>query len=178
MKLMMLLFTSAFTVVAGFTDAPKNYPTPEKTQELMFYIQRNHNSNTIVYEANYDENGILDTDEPLLVSWIRYDEEGQRMELRTIEKWYAYGLKSQKVKEKEGVYEIELVAYKDKILQLIQEKPFQAKTIIRLENKDCQLHHIYIQADNSSVWPKVEYVELFGIELDNKQQKYEKILNN
>lgn len=177
MKLMMLFLFSAFTSIVGATDIPKNYPIPTKTQELMFYIQRNHNSNTIVYEAHFDENGMLDTEEPLLVSWIRYDEQGQRMELRTIEKWYAYGLKSKKVKEKEGVYEIALVAYKDRVLQLVQTAPYKAQITMRVENQDCQLDHIYIQADNSSAWPSVEYIELFGFDWEMGHKKYEKILN-
>lgn len=174
----MLLFLSAFTSMAVSTDVSMDYPIPVKTRELMFYIQRNHNSNTIVYEAHFDGNGILDTVEPLMVSWIRYDEEGQRMELRTIEKWYAYGLKSKKVKEKEGVYEIALVAYKDRMLQLIQTAPYKAQITMKVEDKECQLDHIYIQADNSSAWPSVEYIELFGFDWENGHQKYEKILNH
>lgn len=177
MRMILMLLFSVLATIASSTDAPKNYPIPEKSRELMFYIQRNHNSNTIVYEANFDDNGILNAEEPLLVSWIRYDEEGQRMELRSIEKWYAYGLKAEKMKEKEGVYEIELVAYKDRMLQLVQTGPFQAQITMPIEDQDCQLDHIYIQADNSGVWPKVEYIELFGFDWENGHKNYEKILN-
>ncbi len=37
----------------------EDYPVPEKTKELLFYIQRNHNKNTIIYDANFDEKGML-----------------------------------------------------------------------------------------------------------------------
>lgn len=177
MRQMLLIILSLITGIVSAADVPKDYPIPPKTKELMFYIQRNHNSNTIVYEANFDKNGILNTEKPLLVSWIRYDEEGQRMELRTVEKWYAYGLKSKKLKEKEGVYEIALVAYKDRMLQLIQTAPYQAYIKMRMEGLECELDHIYIQADNSGVWPSVEYVELFGFDWEKGHKKYEKILN-
>jgi len=175
-----LLFTIITFIISihQAPDSPKNYPLPIKTKELMFYIQRNHNSNTIVYEANFDENGMLNDKEPLLVSWIRYEEESQRMELRTIEKWYAYGFKARKAKEKKGVFEIQLVAYKDRKLILSQSSPFEAYVTIEIENKESLLDHIYIQADNSGVWPKVEYIELFGFEKNNGQNKYEKIFND
>lgn len=177
MRLLLLIILSIFTGIVSSADLPKDYPTPPKTKELMFYIQRNLNSNTIVYEAQFDVNGDLDSEEPILVSWIRYDEEGQRMELRNVEKWYAYGLKSKKLKEKDGVYEIGLVAYKDRMLQLVQTAPYKAQVTMRVEDQNCQLDHIYIQADNSGVWPSVEYVELFGTDWNSGHQKYEKILN-
>ena len=64
----------------------EKYPVPLKTDKMLFYIQRNHNANTIIYDANFDKNGKLKESQPIEVYWKRYDEQGQRMELRTIEK--------------------------------------------------------------------------------------------
>lgn len=52
----------------------------------LFYIQRNHNKNTVVYDANYKATGLLDQNKPINVYWIRYEEGGRSMELRAIEK--------------------------------------------------------------------------------------------
>lgn len=171
------LFIALLFWSVGLLAQNHAYPIPPKTSELMFYIQRNHNSNTIVYEANFKENGDLNEKDPLVVSWIRYDEEGQRMELRAIEKWYAYGLKSKKLKHEQNAFEIELVAYKDRSIYLKQIAKNKAEVKMEIDNKTSILDHIYIQADNSGLWPDVKYIELFGKEKENDESVYEKIIN-
>ncbi len=168
----LLLLGICFSAISW---AQNNYPIPPKTNDLMFYIQRNHNSNTIVYEANFDASGNLDKDKPLSVSWIRYDEEGQRMPLRRIERWYAYGLDAEAVKDQENTYSVKLVAYNQRKLLLKQIALNKAEIYLNIDGKQSVLDHLYIQADNSSLWPKVKYIELFGVHNNNKT--YEKIIN-
>lgn len=169
--LMVLILATSFKLPGN------DYPIPPKTRELMFYIQRNHNSNTVVYEANFDDIGQLVKDEPLKVEWIRYDEEGQRKELTYIQGWYAYGVKWKKQKDKENNYVVELVAHKDRKLWLEQNGPFKAKVYTFINNQYSELDHLYIQADNSGVWPKVEYIELFGNDTKTGSNTYEKYYN-
>jgi len=153
------------------------YPIPSKTDTLLFYIQRNHNANTIIYDAKYDKNGNLNNDEPIIVYWRRFDEQGQKMELRTIEKWYAYGVSWNKVNNKD-VFRIELVADNKHKFWLKQLAPNKAIIITEINNKTSVLDHIYIFADNTSMWPTVKYIELFGISTETKQKTYEKLIIN
>ncbi len=138
----------------------EKYPIPPKTNTLLFYIQRNHNSNTIIYDAKYDKHGNLDKDEPIVVYWRRYDEQGQKMELRNIEKRYAYGVDWEKVEYKK-MYSIKLVADKKHKFWLKQLSPFKSVIITEINKELSVLDHIYIYADNSGFWPKVKYIELF-----------------
>ncbi len=151
------------------------YPIPPKTKERLFYIQRNHNSNTIVYDAKFDASGNLLDSKPVDVYWLRYDEDGRRMELRSIEKRFAYGIDCKK--KGGGYYQVKLVAYEDKVLWLKQISPNKAVVYTNIGGKTSILDHLYIFADNSSFWPKVKYVELFGKDAKTGKATYEKINN-
>lgn len=62
-----------------------HFPEPANVNKL-FYIQRDPNTNTLIYELNTNDAGELDTDNPLHVYWIRYAEKGQREELSYIQR--------------------------------------------------------------------------------------------
>ena len=175
MKLTFSIMIVLFGLVSVNDTERSNYPTPPESEEMLFYIQRNHNSNTIVYTANFDEKGDLVEDKPVDVYWIRYEEDGRRMELRDIEKLFAYGVKSTKIETKENKYKIKLVADDERDFQLVQEAPFKAVIYTLINNKPSRLKHLYIFADNSGFWPKVKYIELFGEDSKTRKSCYEKI---
>jgi len=166
-----------FGLVSINDTEPSNYPTPPESEEMLFYIQRNHNKNTIVYTANFDKEGNLVEDKPVDVYWIRYEEDGRRMELRDIEKLFAYGVKSTKIEAEENQYKIKLVADEERDLHLVQEAPFKAVIYTLINKKSSRLNHLYIFADNSGFWPKVKYIELFGEDIRTGENYYEKIYN-
>ncbi len=168
-----IFFLLLFPIVS-FTQN-ENYPTPPKTDNLLFYIQRNHNANTIVYDAKYDSKGNLNTDEPITVYWRRYDEQGQKMELRTVEKWYAYGVDWKKIKNKKS-FEIKLVANENHKFFLQQLAPNKSIITTKINKKNSILDHIYIFADNTGIWPKVKYIELFGVNINSNEKTYEKLM--
>jgi hypothetical protein len=164
-----------FLLFAG--NIPPDYPTPPTTRDRLFYIQRNHNKNTIMYDANFDSNGILDKEKPINVYWIRYEEGGRRMDLRALEKRLAYGVKCKKLEGRSNQYKIKLVAYDEREFLLKQESPFKANLYGFIAKKQARLEYMYIFADNSSFIPDVKYVELYGAELGSGKMVYEKVLN-
>lgn len=172
-----LLFTLIISSFASQCLA-QSYPVPEKRPELLFYIQRNLNTNTIVYDANFDKDGKLNSKQAVKVYWIRYDEQGQTMKLRSMEKMFAYGARSNKVKGKDNEYILKLVAYKDKEFTLTQTAPNKVEVFTNINNRYCKLDHLFIQADNSKFWPVVKYVEIFGFDVENNKEVYEKIVIN
>ncbi|HEX2936134.1 MAG TPA: DUF4833 domain-containing protein [Bacteroidales bacterium] len=82
-----LLFCS--TVIESFGQT--GYPVPEKTDKMLFYFQRSHNKNTVIYELNTCPDGKLDTKKPVNSYWIRYEEGGVKKELSFIQK-KAFGI--------------------------------------------------------------------------------------
>src|SRR5438046_3039937 len=112
-----------FLVIITFTGLNLNafaqekiFPVPTGSKQL-FYLQRTHNINTIVYELNYKD-GIIDEENPVLPVWIRYQEQGQRKELSFIQRKFAYGLKTKKISETQ--YELSFVSYKNHKMYLRQ----------------------------------------------------------
>jgi hypothetical protein len=167
----MIALFSILTNIAVEND----YPVPTKTDAMLFYIQRNHNSNTIIYDANFDSLGGLIKNKPIDVYWLRYQEQGQRMELRTIEKRFAYGVECLQIKEVKDQCEMKLVAFHEREFRLVQKEPFKAITLTMINDKESQLDHVYIYADNSGFWPKVKYIDFFGYDVKTGKPAYERL---
>lgn len=161
----------------GLKEVACQYPVPPKTKKLLFYIQRNHNRNTIVYDANFDKSGQLNEEEPIRVYWIRYEEQGQTMELRNIEKMFAYGVKVSKIGDN-SEFKVNLVATSKRHFLLKEEAPFKAAIYTIINGKQAKLDHLYIFADNSRIWPKVKYIELYGEDTITGKSVYEKMITD
>ncbi len=151
---------------------PIEYPIP-KTEHLLFYIQRTHNSNTIVYDANFDKDGNLNATKPIDTYWLRFDEQGQRMELRTIEKWYVYGVECEKANNGYD-YRMKLAAKETVKFWLKQTGPFQAEIHTDIGGIPSKLDHLYITTDENSLLLKVLYGEFFGKDLESGEKTYHK----
>lgn len=177
MRLFVIISISLLSINFAAVPQNENYTVPPKTNKLLFYIQRNHNANTIVYDANFDKLGNLIEDGPIDVYWIRYEEDGQRMELRSIEKLFAYGIKCSKIDTLKSHYKVKLIADEKRDFQLIQKAPFKAIIYTMVNNNLSQLDHLYVYADNSGIWPKVKSIELFGKNIATGAKTYEKINN-
>jgi len=173
--MMILLIILSLLLTPGKIN-DHGYPVPEKTEKLLFYIQRNHNANTIIYDANFDKNGNLVKSKPVDVYWKRYEEESQRMELRTFEKWYVYGVSCSLVDKKTNTFKIRLMADKTRDFWLKQLAPFKAVVMTEISGTMGKLDHLYIYADESGVWPVVKYIELFGEDPETHTGLYEKLI--
>jgi hypothetical protein len=177
MKLPIIISIYLLSLALAISPQNENYPVPPKTNKSLFYIQRNHNTNTIVYDAKFDNSGNLVEGNPIDVYWLRYDENGQRMELRSIEKLFAYGVKCSKSDSIGNQYKVELVADEKRGFRLMQEAPFKVAIYTLINKRPSQLDHLYINADNSGIWPRVKYIELFGTDINTKESTYEKIIH-
>jgi len=175
MKLFVIISISLLSLNFVISAQSESYPVPPKTNKLLFYIQRNHNANTIIYDANFDNTGNLIEDSPIDVFWLRYEENGQRMELRSIESLFAYGVKCNKSDTLENQYKVKLVADEKRDFWLKQKGPFKADIYTLINKKPSQLDQRYINADNSGIWPRVKYIELFGKDKVKGERTYEKI---
>ena len=160
-KLFLVIITFAGLILQGFAQ-DKVFPVPAGNSKQLFYLQRTHNTNTIVYELNY-KNGIIDAENPVLPVWIRYQEQGQRKDLSFIQRKFAYGLKTKKISETQ--YELSFVSYKNYKMYLRQGADKKFSVYININEKPAILTRIFIQMNGGSFWsPNVEYVEVSGIE--------------
>jgi hypothetical protein len=163
-KLLLVSITFAASLLTAFAQE-QIFPVPTGNSKQLFYLQRTHNFNTIVYELNY-KNGSIDTENPVRGFWIRYQERGQREELSFVQRKFAYGLKTTKISENQ--YELSFVSYKKykMYLKLGADKKFSVYT--NINQKPAILTRIFIKLNGGSFWsPNIEYIEISGIEADS-----------
>ena len=152
----------------------KSYPVPT-ANNLLFYIQRNKNSNTVVYEANLLPDGKLDPKNPVNVYWMRYTEGGVKKELSWIQRWLAYGVDFERAKDNSGNFIINLVALKQRKLVLTTDQDGHPTACLYLNGKYSKLSRIYAQAQETNWLPTVKFVQLTGEEIKTKQSACEYI---
>jgi len=135
-------------------------PVPKEENQL-FYLQRDPNSNTVVYTLNL-EDGKINTEEPIKVHWIRYAEGGKRTDLSFIQRKMAYGVHHKKVSETE--FDIRIQAYKDLPIVLKYNKNAEKyQTFTKIKNKEVVLEKIFVRITGGSIFnPHVKYIEVSG----------------
>ncbi len=155
-------------------DLPDDFPRLEETDKLLFFIQRNRNKNTIVYDLNFKEDGSLNTRNPIDVYWAKFQHQnGKRFEISWLEQTFAYGYRSRKNNDS---YTIKLKAYNKREIQLIF-KEGKWIPLITINGQSCVLKNLYIFADESGLWPSVKYADLYGESLSTQELIKERIYN-
>jgi phosphatidylglycerophosphate synthase len=159
----------------GSDPSPLKFPVPKGIQNKLFYMQRDPNTNTIIYELNLKSSGDLDKDDPVKVYWLRYQENGQKEDLSYIQRKFAYGIQSKAIGKNE--YELRLVSYKKFPLYLRKsETDNKYHVYATVNNKKMQLDRIFVRIEGGTLWiPNVKYVELKGANPTNGSQMLERI---
>lgn len=164
-SLRFVLITIAITLIFNKNIAAQDtvnqgrLPTP-KSCNLLFFLQRDPDANTVVYELNYNSDGTLQKKNPIKGSWVRYEEKQKFQELTAIEKKFAYGVLSKPIGDDE--FEIRLVAYKKMPMYLKRsETDHQYHIYIKDEGKDLLLKRVFVRVNGGIFWfPKVQYIDL------------------
>ena len=152
------------------------FPVPSGVANQLFYLQRDPNTNTVIYQLNVDLAGHLDEDEPVRVFWLRYDEHGERKELNFIQRKFAYGLTAEKLATDK--YELKFAAYGKVRFYLLRsptDKAFHVYTT--LGGKQLQLERVFLRIEGGTFWvPNVQYIEFKGLNTATRQPAVERVL--
>ena len=167
MRHIILLLALALPLGALAADVE---PTP--TPQRLFHIERNKNTNIVVYDAQVLPDSNLAEDDPVTVYWLKLAEGGHRKELKGIEKKRAYGFK---VESREGNrIVIELVADVGRNLVVdVHEGVYRA--FMEIDGRQALLDKIYIFAKETFMLPSVKYLEMFGTDVETGEEVYEKL---
>jgi len=142
-----------------------------RTQHL-FKIERNKNANIVQYDVQMKAAGKLDPKEPVVAYWVRLAKEGQKEDLKWIEKSFAYGFKA-KYDAKTNTAIMDMAAkIKRKIKVLEVKGEYRAETTI--DGQSAFLDKIFINATGKGMSTKVTYMELFGKDVKTGEDRYEK----
>lgn len=160
--------------VNGERGLPESYPVPNGIDNLLFYIQRNLNMNTVIYALNRQLNGMIDEVYPMKVFWIKYTDGGVKTELNYIQT-KAFGYTSKKINN--STFEIQMDSYHELRFFLAKNEAGTSCDIItKINGEDSKLKNIYVYANEFGLFPKVEYVELYGHQMNSDFPCYQKIL--
>jgi hypothetical protein len=167
-------FLASSTLLVNGQD---NYPIPVKTDHLLFYFQRSHNKNTVVYELNTLPDGNINTDKPVNAYWIRYEERGQRAELSFIQR-RAFGISCNCIDKEKGSYLLHFNNFKKKDIYLIKTVSNVYRAMTSINGEIAQLDHLYIKSENNALgFPlAIKYVEIYGTTLNDKLKVSERII--
>lgn len=142
--------------------------------ERMFVIERSKNANIVCYDANINEDGTINKENPVDAYWLLYAKKnGEREELSSFDK-KAYGFKVQ-YNETDKQFDFVLKAVKDKPMT-INIYDNIAKTVIKINDIDCFLEKVYIESkDGAFGIPTVNFYELYGSEVSTGKPQKQKI---
>lgn len=140
----------------------------------LFRIGRSKNANVIVYEAHLSSPAALDPAEPVEASWVLLAAHGEREKLSWFEWRMAYGFDVRAADPGPG-FVFTFKAKEDRPLLIVVRHgcPVGVATI---GGKQGILRRIFIQAEDHYLIPSVEYVEVFGSDLETGEDLYERIV--
>lgn len=138
-------------------------PIPNEKDQL-FYLQRDPNTNTVIYSLNMKD-GKPDPSNPVLAYWIRYADTGEKEKLSFMQRRMAYGISHKEIQP--GVFEMHLQAYKALTIRLSpnsQTGKYQA--LVKVKDDEIILNRLFARVLGGSIFkPKVEYIEVYGTSL-------------
>ncbi|MFH6942569.1 DUF4833 domain-containing protein [Flavobacterium sp. FlaQc-50] len=163
-------------VAQSKNPSPLNFPTPKNIDNMLFYIQRDPNTNTAIYAINYQENGKINKSDPIKAYWIRYAEKGDKKDFSYIQRKFAYGIESKTVNNEE--FELQFVSYKKLPLTLKKIESDQKYHVFASVNqKKIQVEKIFVRIEGGSFWlPNVKYAEVTGIDASSNKTITERML--
>jgi len=159
-------------------NSADTFPVPPANKKMIFYVQRTHNTNTIVYELNYNKDSTLNKTQPVHYYWIRYADGGGTEELSTIQRKYDYGLNTVCIDSVKQLFKLNFVSYKKRDIFLVKAKSGNRYTACMvINNKLSYLHRVFAQIDGGTFWlPHITYVELSGYDISSGKSVSEKII--
>ena len=168
-----------FTLLFALPPAPKPtaiFPVPSGVPNQLFYLQRDPNTNTVIYQLNVDRAGHLNEDEPVNVFWLRYDEHGERKDLNFIQRKFAYGLTAEKLATDK--YELKVAAYSKVRFYLLRSPTDKALHVYTTINgRQLQLERVFLRIEGGTFWvPNVKYIEFKGLNTATREPAVERVL--
>ena len=156
--LLMLLALACGLALADRSEAAAH---PQR----LFHIERSKNANIVVYDALVDAGGRLDPERPLEAHWELLAEEGQRKKLSRIQRKMAYGFKARFVSDNTVSLKMAADIRREILVQ-----------VVGIDGRPSVLERIYVKSIEGGLLPSVEYLDLFGRDLETGRERSERLV--
>lgn len=145
--------------------AQEALPVPKDSKNRLFYLQRDPNSNTVIYDMNYLADGSADPAKPVHAYWIKYTKGGTTEELLPIEEKLAYGAITEWQSDASTSFKLNIAAYKKIDIIVKQDKKDGKKfnAYVTANGKNIRLSKVFLHVENpNSFKPTILYIEFTG----------------
>ncbi len=175
--LLSLAFAGPAAAEQSFCSDDPRYPAPQD-ENLVFYLQRSDNTNTIVYAVNRLADGTVDTADPVAVYWRWYEAGGDKRELSFLQRSLAFGVQLTPAQDRPGDYVARLNAYPNIPVLIHHTEDGKVQALMTISGKPAQLVCVYVTWRQPIILvPQVLYLDFFGRTLEDGQTIVERRLN-
>lgn len=156
--LLVILFSS----FGNPSSNPASFPIPSGIDNMLFYIQRTVNANTIIYQLNVDENSKINKTEPIKIFWMKYASDGTRQDLNFIHRNYGYGIEAKLLDEEKQAFSFHFVSHtKRKFYLMKSPKDNKHHVFANVNGRLTIIDNIFIEIDGGTFWvPNVKYAKV------------------
>jgi hypothetical protein len=145
-----------------------SFPVPPINHKTLFYLQRNLDLNSVIYEMNFDDNGKPNDLSPVNVSWL-INKTGKRIPLSMAQRKWAYGVKSTVIVADNPLIKINIAAYKKVDIYLSYSSAAEKYVaIVYIDERSVVVKRVFVNiTGGTSIRPKVAWIKLFGNDLNS-----------
>jgi hypothetical protein len=153
--------TSKVTELDRIPAVRPTFPVPNEP-DMLFYIQRSVNSNTVIYAAHLDSKGRIDRDTPVNAYWRWYNVDGHKKPLNLIERMMAYGVKSVTRNGPHDAVTFKIAALPERKIVVDLDAHQRPEALTQVGERWIKLDYIYLHVDDSGLLPDVTAMDVFG----------------
>ena len=138
----------------------------------LFTIEKSSNANRVQYEARVMADGHIDPHQPVVAYWIMAAENGRRQELNILERAKAYGF----TLHRDGVdsYRLWVVSHPNKEIHVFRDgATVRAEAVIG--GRVALVEKIFIQMRKSLLLNFPDFGEMFGLDRETGEKRYERV---
>jgi len=159
---------SEVTELDHLPPLPGNFPVPNDPN-MLFYLQRSTNANTIVYAANMLAQGQINPDTPVDAYWRRYSEQGQRRGLHFVERLLAFGVRAKPIAGRPNTFNADIAGYPERSFSVEIGKAGNPEAVMMMGTRSARIVAAYLQLDEHGLIPSLIYCDIYGVDQSSGQ---------
>jgi hypothetical protein len=145
--------------------------------DMLFYVERSPNANTVVYAVRRDTHGEVDAQTPVEGFWRWFNVDGQKKSLNFVERMMAYGVRISRPAFGKPVT-FQIAALPERTLTLDLDDKKRPEALIQIGNRTATLVYVYLNVIEGGVLPRVPSLDIFAIDKSSGKALHEQIVQN
>lgn len=155
-------FTSTVMQSDEIARVRPDFKLPDEPNQL-FYIERSVNSNTVVYTASLDPQGVIDPKAPVDAYWRWFNVDGHKKPLNFVERMMAYGVHVDRTETgKPPTFSI--VPLPERKITLAMGADHRPEARMKIGDHIVRLAYVYLNVIDGLI-PKVPSLDIFGTDI-------------